>query len=283
MHHEQPTIGSLFAGIGGFDLGFERAGFKTAWQVEIDPLNRAVLADRFPSARRFADIRDFRPTRADAVDVVAGGFPCQDISNSGLSRKAGRLGLNGERSGLFYEAMRVVSEIRPQWVVLENVAALIFSNEGRDMARVLATFRELGYVGLWRTLDAQHFGSPCRRRRVFVVAGHRPPPMELLSDAGPMEAIPSAMPALRKPRPADTWAGYTLQALNTEARITLGGELLVAESDGWDQMAERARKSERNGLRVGLGAADLAERKSAGNAVDPRVAEWIARKLINHC
>lgn len=280
-HDTRPTIGSLFAGIGGFDLGFENAGFRTAWQVEIDDSVRAVLADRFPSARRYRDVREVGSETLERVDVLTAGFPCQDISNAGNSRKAGRLGLKGPRSGLFHEVCRVVGKIRPRWLVLEKVAALTFSNKGQDMSTVLGELRELGYVGYWRVLDAQYFGSSARRRRVFLVAGYRErPPIELLSDAAPVEAIPSALPALEFPRPENAWPGYTLQALNTPARISLGGQTLVAEQDGFSKMDDRLRMSECDDLCSGLDAANLAEAKGAGNAVCPEVAKWIAKKLI---
>lgn len=284
MTHEKtnpPTIGSLFAGIGGFDLGFEQAGWHTRWQVEIDPTCRAVLAHRFPAAERHADIRDFHPGEKDRVDCIIGGFPCQDISNAGAGRKAGRLGLSGARSGLFFEAMRVIREIQPPWLVLENVEALRYSNQGRDLATVLRSLRDSGYVGLWRVLDAQHFGSPSRRRRLFLVAGHhRHPPMDLLADAAPVEAVSSTVPQESQPLPPDAWPGHTLQAFNTPCRISLGCELLVAEENGWSQMDDRARESDRNGFCLGLDEASTAEKKGAGNAVHPAVAKWIADKLI---
>nr|WP_282957253.1 DNA cytosine methyltransferase [Neisseria animalis] len=104
----KPAVGSLFAGIGGFDLGFEQAGFQTAWQVEIDPVCRAVLADRFPHARQHEDVRTCLQELA-AVDVVVGGFPCQDVSQMGKRR-----GLAGERTGLFFDAVRIVQALQPR-------------------------------------------------------------------------------------------------------------------------------------------------------------------------
>lgn len=121
------TIGSLFAGIGGFDLGFERAGFKTLWQVEINEWARKVLAKNFPHAERYADIRECGRHNLRPVDVICGGFPCQDISNAGL-----RAGIEGERSGLWSEMHRIIGELRPRLVLVENVAALL----GRGMGRV---------------------------------------------------------------------------------------------------------------------------------------------------
>ena len=159
-------IGSLFAGIGGFDLGFEKADFDVSWCVEWDKYSQSVLRKRFPKAKIYGDISQVDPTELDNVDVICGGFPCQDLSIAGK-----RQGLAGERSGLFHEAMRIVRAINPKFVILENVPGLLTSNNGLDFATVL---REVGEgwdcqeVG-WRVLDSQYFGVPQRRRRVFIV------------------------------------------------------------------------------------------------------------------
>lgn len=160
-------VGSLFSGIGGFDLGFERAGMRIEWVCEIDKAARAVLRRRFPNAIVLEDIREVDPSALPPVDVVCGGFPCQDLSVAGK-----RAGLAGERSGLFHEAMRIVRGVRPSVLVLENVPGLLSSNRGLDFATVL---REVGEGWdceevAWRVLDSQFFGVPQRRRRVFVVA-----------------------------------------------------------------------------------------------------------------
>ena len=172
MHGPHPTIGSLFAGIGGFDIGFENAGFTTAWQVEINPICRAVLADRFPHARQFDDVRTVGAHNLSAVDVLVGGFPCQDLSTMGA-----RQGLAGQRSGLFFEVCRLARELQPRWLVLENVTGLLSCRDGQDFQTVISTLAECGYLGCWRVLDASCFGVPTKRRRVFIIAGlHEPPP-----------------------------------------------------------------------------------------------------------
>lgn len=158
------TYGSLFSGAGGFDIGIERAGLSPAWQCEIDPQASSVLARHWPKVTRFTDVREIGPNDVGPVDVVIGGFPCQDLSVAGK-----RKGLSGERSGLFYEMLRVIGLCRPRYVVLENVAGLLSSDDGRDFARVLRGLAECGYFGAWRVLDAKYFGVPQRRRRVFGV------------------------------------------------------------------------------------------------------------------
>ena len=157
------TVGSLFSGIGGLDLGFERAGMTVAWQCEIDKAASTVLARHWPDVPNMGDVRDVGHS-TPSVDVVVGGFPCQDVSVAGR-----RAGLDGERSGLWHEFRRIVGDLRPRWVVVENVPGLLSSNGGRDFAVILRGLVECGYGVAWRVLDAQYFGLPQRRRRVFLV------------------------------------------------------------------------------------------------------------------
>lgn len=185
---------SLFSGVGGLDLGFQRAGIETVLQAERDPWCLEVLTRHWPETERVNDVRDVGAgvagargrrrggdaTRAgvftaDAwrrgvggIDLVYGGFPCQDLSVAGK-----RAGLGGERSGLWYEFHRVLSELRPRWAVIENVPGLLSSGGGRDFGIILDGLDELGFDVAWAILDAQHFGVPQRRRRVFIVAGPR--------------------------------------------------------------------------------------------------------------
>lgn len=154
------TIGSLFSGIGGLELGLERAGLgPVVWQVERDAWCRGVLARHWPDARRFEDVTDFR--EVPHVDLICGGFPCQDISVAGTGA-----GLAGQRSGLWREYARIVRMVRPRFVVVENVSALL----GRGLGEVLGDLAASGYDALWDCLPAAAVGAPHRRDRVFVVA-----------------------------------------------------------------------------------------------------------------
>jgi DNA-cytosine methyltransferase len=168
---------SLFSGVGGFDLGLERAGMTTVAQVEWDKKCQAVLARHWPDVPRWGDVADVRGADLPDCDLVAFGSPCQDLSVAG--KRAGMV--EGEtRSGLFYEAIRIIKELQedgrpPAWVVWENVVGALSSNRGRDFAAVLDSLGELGALDIqWRVLDAQWFGVPQRRRRVFVVARFDP-------------------------------------------------------------------------------------------------------------
>ena len=155
------TFGELFAGIGGFSLGLERAGMTCKWQVEIDPYATAVLKKHWPEVPRHEDVRTFPPQGDWGVDVICGGFPCQDISVAGKGA-----GLAGARSGLWYEFARIIGEIRPRYVVVENVAALLT----RGMDAVLGTLSTLGYDAEWHVVPASAVGAPHRRERVWIVA-----------------------------------------------------------------------------------------------------------------
>ena len=158
------TVGSLFAGIGGFDLGFQRVGCRALWQVEQDGKAQSVLSRRFPDAEIFDDVLDVGAHNLTPVDVLCGGFPCQDVSVAGK-----RKGLAGERTGLFWEVVRIARELSTRWMVLENVPGLFSANRGRDFHTVLSALADLGYVGAWRVLDSRYFGVAQRRRRVFLV------------------------------------------------------------------------------------------------------------------
>lgn len=158
---------SLFSGIGGFDLGFERAGMTIDSMCEIDKAAQSVLRRRFPQAELFEDVRKIGEEThgSRSIDLICGGFPCQDLSIAGK-----RKGMAGERSGLWFEYRRIIEELKPGWVVIENVPGLLSSNGGKDFAVLLRGLGECGYLSAWRILDSQYFGLAQRRRRVFIVA-----------------------------------------------------------------------------------------------------------------
>jgi DNA (cytosine-5)-methyltransferase 1 len=158
------TVGELFAGIGGIGLGLENTGgFEVKWQVERDEYASKVLAKHWPEVQRFDDVREFPPTDEGNyyVDLIAGGFPCQDISVAGNGE-----GLKGERSGLFYQIVRIAKRLRPKYLLLENVAALLI----RGMGDVLRELAAIGYYAEWHCIPAATVGAPHRRDRVFIVA-----------------------------------------------------------------------------------------------------------------
>lgn len=168
---------SLFSGVGGFDMGLEAAGMTTVFQCEIDKHARAVLDYHWPDVPKWDDVSTLTGAHileaTGGVDVVAWGSPCQDLSLAGK-----RAGLSGERSGLFHQGIRIIKELRelsngtyPTWSIWENVVGALSSNGGADFGEVLHEMDEAGACfSEWVVLDAQYFGVPQRRRRVFVIS-----------------------------------------------------------------------------------------------------------------
>lgn len=155
------TVGSLFSGIGGIELGLERAGMVVKWQCEVDPYASRVLAKHWPAVPNLGDITQVDFTQVEPVGVLAGGFPCQGISDAGL-----KLGLEDGRSGLWREYARAIGEIRPRYVFVENVRALLV----RGFGTVLGDLAALGYDAEWDCIPAASVGAPHLRDRLFLVA-----------------------------------------------------------------------------------------------------------------
>lgn len=164
------SVASFFSGIGGLDLGLERAGFRLTFHCEVKPFCREILAQHWPDLPVSEDIRKLDETDIPEADVWAAGFPCQDLS---LARMGPRSGLRGSQSGLFHEFMRLVRGRMPRAIILENVHGLLSSHGGRDFTIVLKALDELGYGVSWRVLNSKDFGVPQQRRRVYIVAMHR--------------------------------------------------------------------------------------------------------------
>ena len=167
------TYGSLFSGVGGFDMGFDQAGYECVFQVEWDKNCQQILTKHWPEVPKWLDVQEVNGAEIPPCDVLTFGSPCQDLSVAGK-----RAGLDGDRSSMFYEATRIIKEMRdatesvyPRIVVWENVPGAITSNNGADFGQVLDTLADIGAVDIqWSILDAQYFGVPQRRRRIFVVA-----------------------------------------------------------------------------------------------------------------
>lgn len=153
------THGSLFSGIGGFDLGAEMAGIDTIWNCEIEEFQRKILAKRFPNSKQYVDIRDM--SNVEHVDVITGGFPCQDISVANFKAK----GIDGERSGLFREQIRIIGEVRPKYGIFENSPAILV----RGFGKLLNEISELGYMCEWCCIPNSYLGFPHKRNRLYAV------------------------------------------------------------------------------------------------------------------
>jgi DNA (cytosine-5)-methyltransferase 1 len=243
------TIGSLFSGIGGLELGLEWAGLgPVVWQVENEPFCRSVLERHWSDAdRSVTDVREANAANLAPVDLICGGFPCQDISTAG---KGG--GLSGARSGLWFEFARIISELGPSFVVVENVAALL----GRGIGTILGSLADLGYDAIWDRVSAAELGAPHLRRRVFIVA-HAP---QLLGHAG--EDHPGG---------GCSRARSDIKQSGKRARTETPG------SSWWETEPDVGRVVDG----VPFGSHRLA---ALGNAVVPQCAEvigWVVRELMD--
>lgn len=237
--------GSLFSGIGGMDLGLERAGFELKWQVEIDPYCRRVLERHWPTVRRWDDVRTWPQPDTERVDLVFGGFPCQDVSNAGK-----RVGIEGERSGLWFEFARVIRELRPRFVLVENVPALLIRDRG--MGAVLGELAECGYDAEWDCVGADFMGSTQHRERVWILA--------YANDAGLQGPIWAGQQGEAWP----SWETARCESVRSDRGPWPPGPRAVSAiprmADGPTHRMERLR--------------------GIGNAVVPQVAEWIGRRII---
>lgn len=308
--------GSLFSGIGGFDLGLERAGFEVAFQCDNDPFCNKVLAKHWPGVKRYDDVRNVGVGRTrdnlagqphvtedssasvewgrGDVDLICGGFPCQDLSVAGK-----RAGLDGARSGLWFEFHRILSELRPTVALIENVPGLLSSNQGRDFGVILAGLEQLwpGRWG-WAVLDSQHFGVAQRRRRLYVIAGPRRERIaQILSlcesgdwntqarrEAGEDIAATirgrSSGPGVNEPGRGngigiqESETMYTLDGTSQHAMHQASGvrrltpvecERLQGFPDGWTQLDDKTPDGPRY--------------KALGNAVSVPVIEYLGRRI----
>lgn len=216
---------SLFAGIGAFDLAARQAGLEVSAAVEIDPACRAVLTRHWPGLPIHHDVREVSAddlTAAVPCDALLAGWPCQDVSKAGQ-----RAGLQGKRTGLYCEIVRLCAALQPRWVVLENVPGLLTSGQGRDMYDVVTALATLGYGVAWRVLDAACFGLPHRRPRLFVVAhrGNLAPAQHVLPDPHRCPRAAATRQAARQatcPRPGRWPAPYGLRATDPHLSGPLG-------------------------------------------------------------
>lgn len=269
------TFGSLFAGIGGIDLGFERAGLNCKWQVEIDKYANRVLEKHWPNVNRWDDVCTFPPddNRDWNVDIIAGGFPCQDISFAGKGE-----GLEGQRSGLFYEIIRLARQLKPKAIVLENVAALL----NRGLGSVLGELAEIGYDAEWHCIPAAAVGAPHIRDRVFILA--------YAGGNGLNKNALGVIKSCSTPRVAAELQDQRSRE-NTDS-VSKQRQGLPEESLPWQQDLQRKLgrvcqdigrqwSVEPNVGRVAHGVPRKLDRiKGLGNAVVPQVAEVVARILI---
>jgi len=160
-------FGSLFSGIGGLDLGLKMAGMECSWMVEVDKFGSQILKHHWPNAEIYGDIYTIDGKELEPVDLICGGFPCQPVSQAGK-----RAGTADER-WLWGEFARIIRQVKPRWVVAENVTGLLSANSGRAFAEVLRDLAQIGYDAVWNVFPAGGqggVGAPHRRERIFIIA-----------------------------------------------------------------------------------------------------------------
>jgi DNA (cytosine-5)-methyltransferase 1 len=289
-------VASFFAGIGGFDLGFERAGAQVVFQCEIDKFCRSVLEKHWPGIPLAGDIKKINAKEIPSTaNIWTGGFPCQDVS---LANQGKRKGLDGERTGLFFEFIRLVERKRPSWIVLENVPGLLNSNDGEDFRTILDTLGKLGYGVSWRILDAKYFGTPQRRRRIYIVASYRTlSAAEVLFEPGPSQEVYRASLGERDLGPARFATGIGKSSLYSIQHATIGrkpeagpqakgfrndGETYTLDSRGSADVVCKTNDAFRVREIAGFSKrVDSARHRAIGNAVCVPVVEWIANRIIH--
>jgi DNA (cytosine-5)-methyltransferase 1 len=305
----------LFSGIGGFSLGLERAGMRTVAFCEIEPFARRVLAKHWPNVPCYTDVRELSGGRIAAdgisVDVICGGFPCQDISVAGKGA-----GLEGARSGLWFEYARIIGEVRPRHVIVENVSALLH----RGLDRVLGDLAALGYDAEWHCIPASAIGAPHRRDRIWIVADasgdggrpnaarHRLPTEQEKLQSKDRETRSNNHTALRgdvadaigsrQPQPKGRITDQRRRPINGGKEVSLadtnasneqwwGGSLQM----GWGRIARQIAddgefgrtqwSSEPDVGRVAHGVPSRVDRLGGlGNAVVPQIPEIIGRAIM---
>lgn len=287
-------VASFFAGIGGFDLGLEQAGMEVVFQCEVNNFCQSVLSARWPRVQLHGDITKLEAKEIPKAEVWCGGFPCQDLS---LANQGKRKGLLGERSGLFHTYARLISEKKPKWVIIENVPGLLNSHQGQDFKLLLEKLDELGYGVSWRVFDAKYFGTPQRRRRVYIVASLGDlSSARVLFDAEPPELAPRAGLGKREIAPQRSRRGnkvancYAIQHASIGRKPSAGpqakgyrndGETYTLDSRGSadavckTNAAFRVRSSSRLSKRL-----DSNRHRAIGNAVCVHIVKWIGERIL---
>lgn len=287
-------VASFFSGIGGFDIGFQNVGMETVFQCEINKFNQKILEKHWANVYQHGDIKTLESNFIPDSDIWCAGFPCQDVS---LANNGKREGLNGERSGLFYYFKDLVKQRLPQWLVLENVPGLLSSQNGEDFRTVIKALDEFGYGVAWRVLDARFFGTPQRRRRVFIVASYQSGRAAQVLFDNKRAPITFATSRRQKQNPTNGFGNgnqgtnlYSVQNAAVGRVHTSGPQGPGYRCDGQTWTFDSRGRGDAicspshpfrirriTGLSAGV---DTPRYMSLGNAVNVLVAEWIGRGII---
>jgi len=292
--NDKLQVASFFSGIGGFDYAFEKAGCEVVFQCEIDSFCRRVLKKHWPDVVLAEDIDKVNHINIPDAEVWCAGFPCQDLS---LANQGKREGLEGKRSGLFTRFAELVVPTRPKWIILENVPGLLNSGNGRDFKYVLETLDDLGYFVAWRVLDAKYFGTPQRRRRVFIVASYQNDgaarvlfgdrTLREMAGTGQL-SVGAASGATRsslqeanlfaiqhatigrKPEAGPQGKGYRNDGHSYTLDSRGSADVVCSTSEGFQVREAVGNERTHESRRL----------KTTGNAVNVQVAVWIAKRLV---
>jgi DNA (cytosine-5)-methyltransferase 1 len=272
-------VGSLFSGIGGFDLGLERAGMQVRWQCEIDEFCRGVLTKHWPGVPCYRDIRELNGATVQPVDVLCGGFPCQDISSAGKGA-----GITGSSSGLWFEYARLIRELRPRYVVVENVPML----RSRGLDRVLGTLAACGYDAEWDGIPARALGAPHQRDRIWIVAyphdaeGACTPQRLALAHPERERLEGQQHGSTGQPELAEPRIGGRDVAYAPRRGRGAGPDVALSESQGRTGPTDCGWwATEPDVGRVAHGIPARMDRlRGLGNALIPQIAEWIGQRIL---
>jgi len=258
------VFGSLYTGIGGIDLGLERAGMHCAWQVEIDEFCQRVLEEHWPGVPRFSNVRECGRDNLSTVDIVCGGFPCQSVSYAGK-----RQGAMDDR-WLWPEFHRIIRELEPNWVLVENVPGLLSIDAGRLFAGILRDLAQSGYDAEWNCIPAAAFGAPHLRWRLFLVAY---PSSERCQEQRELPGrVPQAVGSCEAFSDSDCERRIRGPRIFKAPRQTR--EFPTEGSDAW-------WTAEPELGRMAHGVPDRVDRlRAIGNAVVPQIAEWIGKRIL---
>ncbi len=284
---DQLMIG-LFAGIGGIELGFERAGYRTAMLVENEAGASHVLRSRFPDAKLEADIRDVTELPPE-TQIVTAGFPCQDLSSVGL-----KLGIEGTKSSLVGEVIRLVQHQPVPWLVLENVPFIRDLDRGRALRLITTALMELGYKWAYRVVDARSFGLPQRRLRWYLVASLVGDPRSVLLSQDSAKRVPTDYVGdsfgfyWTEGTRSLGWAPDSIPPLKCGSTIGIASPPAILLPTG-KIVTPDIRDAERlQGFRANwTKPAEEVDRPSfrwrlVGNSVSVRAASWLARRIRGH-
>ena len=265
------TVGSLFSGIGGLDLGLERAGMKVLWQVEIDDYCNKVLEKHWPGVRRYGDIKGIRWSEVEPVDLICGGFPCQPVSVAGAKK--------GDKDDrwLWPEFLRAICEVRPRYALMENVLGLLSTDDGRLARSIHGDLAEAGYHSEQDCISAKEIGAPHRRERVFIMAYPEDEGSTGRVGFSANDSVFGQKWNHRRRRGRSivgckalahtTGEGFNSKNIREEGQTTRQAQ--------WDSEPDLARVVDGPPTRM-----DKHRIKAIGNAVVPQVAEYIGRLIV---